>query len=455
MADTSGPAGDAAVEVLGLLNRLIVQACRSESRQALTFRVLNDTTALCPYDRALLWDLSGISPKLAGASGQAETNSSTQLADDGAAVVRSLPSPREAQVVRRDTVPDAADRFDTLANSVNGLSLLWLPLIADGELRAGVWLERWDGHDWSEDEVDLLRVLADGYGAALEKFSPRFSPKRLLPATRRGRMIVTGVLLALLYILFVHPFRMKVVAPCEVVAENPVVVAAPVEGVVRMVHVEPGDRVKAGDLLFEYDPEVPEQALAVALQQVAIVSRRLDRARSDAFESDDALSEAAVLALRYEQEQAKLRMAQWTVNHLRVTADAAGEIMIDRPHEWRGKPVRVGEKVMEIVKPNDTKLRIWLAEDDNVAFAENAGGYAFLNIRPGESVPVDLSYVAPKATLSPAHMPAFLAEADWNDPANAPRIGLKGTVVLYGPRVSLAYWLFRKPWSAFRRTVGF
>jgi hypothetical protein len=54
-------------------------------------------------------------------------------------------------------------------------------------------------------------------------------------------------------------------------------------------------------------------------------------------------------------------------------------------------------------------------------------------------------------------MPAFRAEATWDpaEPTADIRLGLSGRAMLYGPRVSIAWWLLRKPWASVRRTFGF
>ncbi len=52
-------------------------------------------------------------------------------------------------------------------------------------------------------------------------------------------------------------------------------------------------------------------------------------------------------------------------------------------------------------------------------------------------------------------VPSFIAEASWEKDSGMPRLGLKGTAILYGENVSIFYWLFRKPWAAAREFIGF
>ncbi|MFW5857179.1 MAG: HlyD family efflux transporter periplasmic adaptor subunit, partial [Planctomycetota bacterium] len=124
-----------------------------------------------------------------------------------------------------------------------------------------------------------------------------------------------------------------------------------------------------------------------------------------------------------------------------------------------GRPVRVGERVLTLVDPAATEVRFWIAEADNVIVRGEAGDAAadtgvrvFLNVHPEESLPATLDYIAPSVAPSPDSIPSFAAKAQWAA-ANPPEveIGLEGTAILYGPRVSVLYWMFRRPLVAVRR----
>ena len=64
------------------------------------------------------------------------------------------------------------------------------------------------------------------------------------------------------------------------------------------------------------------------------------------------------------------------------------------------------------------------------------------------------SRAARNTTISPAGVPSILAEAEWSEVSLKAKMGLKGYAVLYGPRVSVSYWIVRKPWAALRRILG-
>ena len=47
-----------------------------------------------------------------------------------------------------------------------------------------------------------------------------------------------------------------------------------------------------------------------------------------------------------------------------------------------------------------------------------------------------------------------MAEGDWVKPVTDVKLGVKGSAVLYGERVSLLYYIFRKPLMTVRDFLG-
>lgn len=442
-----------ATQLLGTLNRLVVRACRSRTRRELLFRLVNDTASLCPYDRAVAVRPVGRGAILA-VSGQAEVKSDTEFAEQYRCLARALTEPERARCITAEDVPGAEDVLQRVVEAAGGASPLWIPLEANGRLVAGLWLERWEGGQWEDAELALLQSFAEGAGAGWEKFEPRGGMAHL-QGSRWSWSILLVAVAALLGIAAVMPVRLKVVAPCEIAAEAPAVVAAPLAGVVESVAVQPGEEVEPGDELFRYDPREVGQELRIARREVAIVQARLERAQSRAFHDDEALRDVTVLEHRLAQAEIRLARAEEKQQKLVVRAERAGQVVIERPHEWRGKPTRVGERVLLLVDPKRTKLRVWIAESDNVEVDRDIPIQVFLEVAPDTTLKANLGPPAPAVTLSPRQVPSFLAEARWDgEPPEAIRIGLQGTAILRGREVSLLYWIGRRPLTAIRRWFG-
>jgi hypothetical protein len=244
------------------------------------------------------------------------------------------------------------------------------------------------------------------------------------------------------------------VAPCEVVPKDPILITAPLDGIVEEVKVQPGIEAKKGTILFEYDKRVPLQDLKVAQKEVEIGEKELNRATALGLTDPKSLAELAILRLRLEKKKIDLQLAEYQASRLTVYAPEEGVIMLDDPEKWRGKPVKVGEKVMIVSDPNLTKVRIWIPESDNIILDPAIPIKVFLNINPEISREAKLIYIANYATISEKEIPSFMAEAEWIKPQKDIKLGLKGTAILYGTDVSLFYYLIRKPWARVRSFFG-
>jgi len=456
MEDTPYADGQAqaALNTLSLLNKLILEAGLSQNRKELAFRILNRTVELTRYQRACLFDLSSKKPKLLGVSGQSAIPADSELAAILNELAGGLTSPRPSTILtQEDFAPGARPGFAALAARTGGLGVLWLAITIDGRPAAGVWLERWGGDIWRESELALLAPLAVGYAIAWDKcgrlsVNPAKWTKTL--TSKRGLWTVLAVL-ALASSLRIS---LRVAAPCEVAPKNPFIVTAPLNGVIEEVFVTPGQPVGKNARLFAYDKRVASEDLKISRQQVQIIQSMLNRSNMQAFLDPKARSEASLLELKLDQEKTRLELAEQNMAKLEATAETEGLAVIDDPGEWRGRPVSVGEKVLSIVDPGQTKVRIYLPIDDNVPFDADKPVAVFLNAAPEAELHGKLTFVSQNVTVSPHGVPCVLAEADWSTDVKPPRIGLQGTAVVYGKSVSLAYWLLRKPLALARKTLG-
>ena len=450
---SSDPVASETIRLLQNLHQLTLDGCQSQSRQDLIFRILNNTIALTPYDRAVLWGLESRKPRLLGVSGRSDVNRQSPAAVRWRRVVGRLAEPGSSHLLSADSFPDGEAEWEALAANTPGLSVLWTPLSVRGKTVAGLWLERWSPRQWTPAEKGLMDSLMVGYGIAWGPLARRPS---WLGRLRSGLTLLWAfpIVLILAYLLLLHPIRLRIAGPCQVLPKDPLVVTAPLDGVVERVAVEPGMRVENGHVLFHYDKRVPLQTHRIVQQQVEILESQLARARLWAFRDEEARSQIPILQHRLEQERARLRLAGHDVAQLEVKAAVAGVVMIDDPNEWRGRPVAIGERVMRLVDPGKTKLRIWVPENDNIDFNWNTSVKVFLNVRPERGLEARLCYVSRHVTVSPQRVPSFIAEAEWSQAISEMRIGLKGTAILYGEEVCVGYWIVRNPWAALRRLTG-
>ena len=96
---TATPSGVApAFESMATLQQLTLEAGLSANPRQLAFRIVNHTVRYCNYDRAVLWRLSGKTPKLLGVSGSTEANPQSPLAVEWRNLVEAI-SPRNRAMI--------------------------------------------------------------------------------------------------------------------------------------------------------------------------------------------------------------------------------------------------------------------------------------------------------------------------------------------------------------------
>jgi len=435
-----------AVQLLASISRLGLKAFSTKSRQSLIFLILNDTLQVVRYDRASIWEIDEkMKCSLLGISGESNADSKTSLAQQMKEIINQISKVDQAQILTQELI----EPYVT-GHGQKNTSVVWLPIKAGDKLKLGLWLERWEGPKWQFDEIEILSFLMQNYGAAWEKFDNRFH-FTLKPLKKP----VYAVLAALFLLSFIIQVPLRIVAPCEVIPINPILITSPLQGIIETIDIEPGQHVKKGDTLFEYDKKVPLDDLQVVVKQVNVIQAEIQRALGLSRKDPNSRAELGVLQQRLIKERKNLEAAQYKASKLVVTSPIDGVAIIQDPDEWRGNPVQVGEKVMMISDPDQNKVRIWIPEEDNVDLKPGSDVRVILNIHPNTTYHAILNYVALSVTMSESNIPSFLAEADWKkgNPSGV-TLGLKGTAILYGENVSVFYWVLRKPWTYLRRSVG-
>lgn len=447
------PVSAKAFEALARLQQLTLETGLSSDLKQLIFRILNRSIIYCRYERAVLWGLAGHGVRLLGVSGNAKVDQRSSLVTEWQSLLDSLPDRRQAAILDAHKFNLQRTPWDTLAKRTAGLSVVWLPITVEGRVVAGLWLERWGDNKFNADELAQLETLALAYGVAWRSVAGNRGALIRWLSTRR-RVTIASVSAMLCGAMCFVTVPLRIVAPCEIIPKEPVAVIAPINGVIDEVLAQPGRPVEQGDLLVVYDKRVPTEEMKVAREQVRIIESELQRTRVQAFDRPSARTAIALLRNRLEQEKIRLRIAQLHVDQLEILAPVSGTPMLDDPHEWRGRPVQIGQRLMMIVDPASTKLYIRLPDSDNIDFDLTKPVSVVLDSDPRSSRSAKLRYVSNHSRIGKDSMPHFRAEAEWVNREPDVKLGLQGTAVLYGQRVSLGYWLLRRPLGAVRKYLG-
>lgn len=436
---------------LATLTHLEGQVRAARTLQELQFVAVNETRRLIPYDHAVL--LSATDSERAPY--RAVTASSVAVIDLDAPMLvwleKVVQAVRTAQpgdapiVVEQGSLPERlrADWQEFVRGHV-----LWCPLKhPDASIPGGLWIER--ESPWQDNDVTIVQRLTGSYAYAWKALS-----NRTIGWTARLNRPSMFALVVVLLGLLCLPVRMSTVAPVKVVAKDPVVVSAPMDGVIADVAVSPNTMVQQDRLLLRYDDTNIRNQFRLTEQQLAVARAEHAQAIQSGFGDPARKAEVPLKAAEVALKETELEYAQEMLGQVEVRAPQAGLLLYTDKSDWVGKPVTVGERIMEIADPLRIELRIDLPVSDALLLQEGGDVMAFFDALPLDSFPAAVSRTSYHAEVLSGDVLAYRVTADLASVDPRIRIGWQGSAKVYGERVPLAFLLFRRPFTALRQLLG-
>lgn len=448
MTMMSLPSTDGAAERLAVLVQLEQRARSAETPQALAFVMVNDTRGLLDYRRALFWDAERRS--LQACSGLVALEPQSPLAGWLAGVCRIWQGRDDATRLHELTVADCGGSDGgEWGTHVTG-RLFWLPVRHPDKQLAGALLLDRDG-PFTAADLSVLTLLLDGYGHAWSALHrrARIRPRINLRSHRLGMAAVTAVVLACLF-----PVRQSVLAPAEIVARDPAVLRAPVQAIVEQILVRPNQDVAAGEPVVRLDTREWESRRQSALQELTVADAEYRQAQQQALFDDRSKAGLATLKGRIEQARADVAFIEDNLSRMTITAPRAGVAIYDDPSEWIGRPVALGERIMQIAEPGEGELEIHLPVADAIDLDAGSDIRLFLNNAPASPLEATLERIGYRASLTADGIMAYRVSGRFSAPDPRIRVGLKGTAKLYGERTALLVYVLRRPLTALRLHLG-
>ncbi|MDV7340343.1 HlyD family efflux transporter periplasmic adaptor subunit [Terasakiella sp. A23] len=327
-------------------------------------------------------------------------------------------------------------------------NVIWAPLLtANQKLVGGFWLTRED--DWLENEVVLIERLSDCYAHGWHALNRR--PGLLKKVNKK---VVAGAV-AVVLMLGLIPIEQSTLAPGEIIPTDPIVISAPLDGVVASLAVQPHDTVTAGQELIRFDETVLQNKVEIAKEAMAVTKAELQTTRQSAFHDLESQSKIALLEAQVGLRQAELSYAESLLKRSVVYAERDGVVVFRDVNDWVGRPTQTGERIMLLADPNATQLKIELPVSDAISLDVGSEVRLFLDVDPLSSISAKLVRTSYETQLSQNGQNLnFQVIADFDETETPPRIGLRGTAKLYGDHTVLGLYIFRKPLASMRKWIG-
>jgi multidrug resistance efflux pump len=312
----------------------------------------------------------------------------------------------------------------------------------------GLWLTR--DQPWPEHEVTVLQRLSEAYAYAWRAVGPSKNLRWRWGLSRTRASLFAGALVGALII----PVPMSTLAPAKIVAKDPVIVSAPIDGVIAEIVVPPNSAVSKGDVLFRYEDTTFRSEYQIAERNLDVAMAQYRRASQGSFVEADQKADVPLLKAEVGLRETERNYAYERLAKVEVKAEQAGLVLYTDKSDWIGKPVVVGQRIMELADTQQLEVRIDLSVEDAIVLRKGAPVALFLNADPFSSVSATVSHASYHAEVLPNNMLAYRVTAQLGEGAPELRIGWQGSAKIYGEHVSLFTYLFRRPISALRPWIG-
>jgi multidrug resistance efflux pump len=439
---------DAAVVALRRLLHLEAEIRRCASLEALNLLLVNEVRSVTGARLAYVAEASARRVRLIGASGSG-------------GIDRDAPSVRwlEARIAEAiDGAPAQqkaiALRIGTAATSEEGRAypfshLHWLPTYGAGKGRRGGMVLAGEA-PLTADAITLGLRLAETAAHAARVLAHR-TPRQGGP---RRRLLLTAGVILLGVLTLAIPVPMSALAPMEVAPRNAFVVAAPIDGVIDEILVPPNAMAKAGEPIARYVDTATRNQLQVAERELAVAETRLRQLQQMAFVDDRAKRDLAQARSEVSLKRAERDFARDTAEKSVIRAPRDGLALYGDRKEWTGRPVSIGQRILELADPAEVELRAHLAVGDVLDLAPGARVRAFLDGDPLHPLDATLTFVSHQARPVEGVGLSYRVLARFDAGSKLPRPGARGTAQLFGGTAPLGFYLFRRPLVWARQKFG-
>ncbi len=429
-----------------------------DNEKELYYSIVNQTRELVDYEQAILFtvDLSR-KPKVIGISDIVTVDNTSpfvQFMQDLLKDILSKYSDDELRLI--DINNDLEEGLKTQLREYSPSNLVYIPLkIIKNSIEIEYFLILTKNKIYEDKELEILKYISSSIKYSLFAMSRDSLLTKLKNYNFKSSYFLYG--LAIIVLAMFIPVKMNVIAPCTIEPKNPFIVTSPIEGVVKDIKVNSNDYVKDNKYLVKLEDIDLKNSYEVAQRRLDTIKAELYSAKQASFYDVDKKSQIKRLEEEVKLNEAEVEYAKSLLDKTDIYSKKEGIVIIDNPNEWKGKPVVTGEKILSIANPKNVEIDIMLSVHDALFLKEDADVSIFLDNRVFESWKAKVTNISYKPELTPENSVVYKINAEFIDLSQnneIPKIGLRGTAKIYSEKVTLFFYLFRKPITSLRQMLA-
>lgn len=435
-------------ELLHLQERL-----RGITLEEVRFVAVNETYNIIEYETAILWEYNqNTKPKITAFSGVPEVerqNIFSQFLDKLHTSILC-----EITEIKTFSPNDCLDKnLQQKWDEFLATHLIAVPLQSLNSRKNALLLLAKKA-PWQKNEQEILKKIAATYGHEIDQRQKTSRIRKKIPLLR-------SVLLGTLGLILLLPVRTSTLAPAEIIAVNPHLIRAGIDGIIEEIHIKPNQIVTAGELLISFDKAALVAQKEISQKTLQLAQVMLRQTEQEALSNPTIRAQLENLRAQVEKEKTNLEYYDDIVNRSIIKAPEDGTVIFEDVYDWLGRPVSTGERIMLLADENHTELEIRLAVENAIDLPDDSDILFFSNATPDKPLKARLYFHSYRASETHDGKYAYRLKASWDETnkldqnsAHDKRLGTKGTAKLYGHRRPLIWQILRTPFVKLRQWIG-
>ena len=266
-------------------------------------------------------------------------------------------------------------------------------------------------------------------------------------------VFLTLAILGLIAFASVTEIKNTVLAPAEVISADIAPVKSPADSLVDQVLVLPGDTVEVGQLILRLDSSRIESQLNIARAELAKLYVEFEQENVKSFSSDSSKARAADARGRIAEKNEQIGFLERELARYEVKADRTGRVVLDSVEELEGKPVRIGEALLEIASESNLEVEAWMNVQSALPVGAGNTVRLFMHSNPFQPLAGEVRYSNFRPVSKEDGVVAYPVRISIPNESEL-NLGERGTVRIESGETTILKWVTRRPLVWFRETFG-